>query len=229
MRDMLQIKISIEFQENMKNRFCHYFINNRENEPNRPNERLFKHLASEKEDAFSPTGTSPTLNTSEHILKMVQDKTDYDENKDKLLIIKPVYQNINQVDLKENVGRQTNDNDNVTKFTAKKSPTNTLKEALKNRDAVAAFIEQRTKANKEDMEKRKQRERDQMYNYYFLNDNTDANTVEKEAQEIYREMLKAVQANSPTPISKIVPVLKRTSRNWPGLQFFTEQDLHLNL
>ena len=108
----------------------------------------------------------------------------------------------------------------------KKSPTNTLKEALKNIPAVAEFIEQITKANKEDMEKRKQRERDQMYNYYFLNDNTDANTVEKEAQEIYREMLKAVQAISLTPISKIVPVLKRTSRNWPGLEFFTEQDLH---
>ena len=80
-------------------------------------------MPSEKEDSFSPTGTPPTLETSEHVLKMAPDipATDYDENKDKLLIIRQVYQNIKQVDLWRNVDRQTNDNDNVTKFTAKKT------------------------------------------------------------------------------------------------------------
>jgi hypothetical protein len=65
-------------------------------------------LYSEKEDSFSPTGNPPTLKTSEHVTKIAPDipETDYDENKDKLLIIKPVYQNFNQVDLWQNIDRQ---------------------------------------------------------------------------------------------------------------------------
>ena len=74
--------------------------------------------------------------------------------------MKPVYQNINQVDLWENADRRTNNNADVTKYAGIKKQTNTLKEALKNRPPVADFIEQITKANEEDMEKRKQRERD---------------------------------------------------------------------
>ena len=44
------------------------------------------------------------------------------------------------------------------------------------------------------MEKSIQRERDEIYNF------DEAKTVEKEADEIYREILNVVQANSPTSL-----------------------------
>jgi hypothetical protein len=65
---------------------------------------------------------------------------------------------------------------------------------------LAVFIERITKANEEDMEKRKQRDGDNMYNVYFPYDNTEAKTVEKKADEIYQEILEAVQASSPTSL-----------------------------
>ena len=54
------------------------------------------------------------------------------------------------------------------------------------------------------MEKRKQRERDKMYNGYFPYDNTEAKTGEKEADEIFRKILNVDQASSPTslPVSR---------------------------
>jgi hypothetical protein len=85
-----------------------------------------------------------------------------------------------------------------------KIQTHTLKEALKNRPPVAEFIEQITKANEENMEKRKQREGDNMYNVYFLYDNTEAKTCKKKADDIYREILNVFLASSPTsvPVSR---------------------------
>ena len=148
----------------------------------------------------------PILKTSDNLLKIAPNipETEFKEKEDKLLIMKPVYQNINQVDLWENADRQTNNNADVTKYEGIKKQTNTLKEALKNRPPVADFIEQITKANEEDMEKRKQRERDKMYNVYFPYDNTEAKTGEKEADEIFRKILNVDQASSPTslPISR---------------------------
>ena len=51
------------------------------------------------------------------------------------------------------------------------------------------------------MEKRKQRERDKIYNGYFPFDNTEAKMGEKEADEIFRKILNVVQGSSPTSLS----------------------------
>ena len=75
-------------------------------------------------------------------------------------IISPVQKNIRQRDLCGNVCRQNNDNGGLLKCAQNKIPTNTLKEALRNRPPVADFIN------------------------------------ENEAQQIYREILEVVQANS---------------------------------
>ena len=146
---------------------------NKQNDQNVSNIRLFN--PPEKEASSSPAVIQPTLQPSDNILKIAPDiqVTDCEENKDKL-IMKPVYQNINQVDLWENVDRQTDNKDDVTKYTVRKKPTNTLKKALKNRPPVAEFILKITKANKEDIEKRKQRERDKWYH-----GDAKANTGEK--------------------------------------------------
>jgi hypothetical protein len=167
---------------------------------------LSKHLPSKKEDLLNPTGIQSTMKTLEHLRKTGSNtsKADNEEKENKLLLIKPVYQNIHQVDLWENADRQPNNNDDVKKYTDMKQLTSTLEEALKQRPPVAEFIQNITKATKEDMEKSIQRERDELYNYKAPNDNTESKTVEKAADEIYREILNVVQANSPTslPVSR---------------------------
>ena len=87
------------------------------------------------------------------------------------------------------------------KYRQKKITTNTLKEALRNRPPVAEFMKEITKANEEDILKRKQRERYRLYIDDVFIDNTEEDIVENEAQQIYREILEVVQANSPSSLT----------------------------
>ena len=131
-------------------------------------------------------------------------ETDYDETEDKFSIINPVHNNIKQRDLWGNACRQSNDNGGILKYAQKKLPTNTIREALRNRPPVSEFIKEITKANEEDNVKRIQRERERLYIDDVFNDITKEDINENEAQQIYREILEVVQANSPSslPVSR---------------------------
>ena len=167
------------------------------------NKRLFKHLLQEKRDS---SRIPSCLKISKNLLNVAPDipETDYEESDEKLSNIEPSYQNIKQRDLWENACRQNNDNGVLLKCAQKKMPTNTLKSALRNRPPVAEFIKEITKANAKDDVKRRQRERDRLYNDDVFTDNTEEDIVENEAQQIYREILEVVQANSPSslPVSR---------------------------
>ena len=173
------------------------------NEPNQLNKRLFKHLLQEKRDS---SRIPSCLKISKNLLNVAPDipETDYEESDEKVSNIEPSYQNIKQRDLWENACRQNNDNGVILNCAQKKMPTNTLKSALRNRPPVAEFIKEITKANAKDDVKRRQRERDRLYNDDVFTDNTEEDIVENEAQQIYREILEVVQANSPSslPVSR---------------------------
>ena len=114
-----------------------------------------------------------------------------------MFILKTVYTNVNQVDIWENADRQSDVKDDITKYAELKNTTNTLKEAFRNRPPVAEYIKEITRANKENIKKRQQRELDKLMNAAVYDD-------EDEAQQIYQEILQVVGANSPTslPISR---------------------------
>ena len=173
---------------------------NVENKTNQSNKRMFKHLLIEKEELSSPIRMAPYPKISDFLLKAAPDipETDYEEeNDDNMLILKSVYKNVNPVDLWENAERHSNVKVDDRKCTELKHPTNTLREAFKHRPPVTEYIKEITRANKENIEKRKQREHNKLTN-------KDVEESENEAQQIYREILKVVGANSPTslPVSR---------------------------
>ena len=137
-------------------------IKNVKNEPNKLNERLFTHLLQEKKES---SRIPSCLKISKNLLNVAPDipETDYEESKDELSIINPVHKNMRQRDLWGNAYRQNSDKVGLLKCAQNKIPTNTLKEALRNRPPVADFMKEITKANEEDIVKRKQRERYRLY------------------------------------------------------------------
>ena len=175
---------------------------NVKDKPDQLNKRLFKHLLQEKKDPSSPPRIPSCLKASKNMLNVAE--TDYDETEDKFSIINPVHNNMRQRDLWGNACRQSNDNGGILKYARKKLPTNTIKEALRNRTPVSDFIKEITKANEEDNLKRRERESDRLYIDDVFTDMTENYIVENEAQQIYQEILEVVQAKSPSslPVSR---------------------------
>lgn len=173
------------------------------NKPEQLNNRLFKHLLQEKKGQESPPRIPSCMKISHNILNTAPEipEVDYDESDDKLSVIDTAHGNLSQRDLWSNACRQNTNNGGILKYEQNKLPTNTLKEALRNRAPVAEFIREITKANEEDIVNRKQRERERLCVHGVF---TEDDIVENENEQIYREILEVVQANSPSslPVSR---------------------------
>ena len=149
----------------------------------KPNQRMFKHLLEEKNYSSYLIRTQSSLDTSEAEKRKGVDisETDTDESDDSQVIIKPVYKNRNQIDLWENCYRHNNAK--VDHGVEQNKHTDTLKEAIKHRPSVTEFIREIKRANKEDMERRRQRERARILDYDTMSS----------TEEVYDCILAAVQ------------------------------------
>ena len=166
------------------------------NKVHQGNKRMFKHLLEKKDE------------TSQHrVISSCQDntgddtsETESDESDDNHLIIKPVYKNRNQTNLWENCYTENTAKDNQSVATPVEHHTgltDTEREVIKHRPAVSEIVKKITKASKEDMERRKERE-----------DMLNNEIVESKARKIYEEILAVVHGSSPAslPVSRGVMV-----------------------
>ena len=166
------------------------------NKVHQSNKRMFKHLLEKKDETIQHRVISSCQdNTGDDT-----SETESDESDDNHLIIKPVYKNRNQTNLWENCCTENTAKDNQSVATPVEHHTgltDTEREVIKHRPAVSEIVKEITKASKEALERRKERE-----------DILNNEIVENKARKIYEEILAVVHDSSPAslPVSRGVMV-----------------------